>query len=155
MSRFSDGPDGWIGVDFDRTLAYRSHDSSDPTPGEPVPAMLARVKDWLARGIKVKIFSARVNPSNGQKYCVTAESQARVIQAWCLKHLGQVLEVTCSKDNYMKEAWDDIMVAVEENTGRQLSPSKVNPSPPTQHNVVVTELPSKLSAQGLSFGFVD
>lgn len=44
------------------------------------------------------------------------------IQAWCLKHLGQLLDVTAEKDFDMTSLWDDRAVTVEKNTGRFLSP---------------------------------
>lgn len=126
MSKFSDGPNGWIGVDFDRTLATREHDGG-PELGTPIKPMVDRVKAWIAAGVKVRIFTARVsgyfsNGIDGDRY--RAEDQHRLISAWCKEHLGCVLPVTCIKDSYCKELWDDIAVAVEENTGRQLSPSK-------------------------------
>lgn len=131
MSRYSSGPDGWIGVDLDRTLAYRKHDGSHNGIGDPVPAMVERVKNWLSNGQKVKIFTARVaglfEPDARKLYRRgdSAEVQVGLINEWCLKHIGQVLPVTAVKDSYCKEIWDDLAVRVEENTGRRLSPSKV------------------------------
>lgn len=135
MSRYSSGPDGWIGVDLDRTLAYRKHDSGINTVGEPVQAMVERVKNWLNQGQKVKIFTARVaglfEPDARKLYRRgdSAEVQVGLINEWCQKHIGQVLPVTAVKDSYCKEIWDDLAVRVEENTGRRLSPSMVEPDP--------------------------
>lgn len=130
MSRYSEGPHGWIGVDFDRTLATREHDGG-PEMGEPVQPMVDRVTKWLKEGRRVKIFTARVSgyhqPVGVDGDMMRAEEQATRIHDWCIEHFGQPLEITCIKDSYCKEIWDDIAVAVEENTGRQLSPSKVNP----------------------------
>ena len=50
----------WIGVDLDGTLAYHDTWKGHEHIGEPIPAMLQRVKDWLDRGLTVKIFTARV-----------------------------------------------------------------------------------------------
>jgi hypothetical protein len=127
MSRYSDGPLGWIGVDFDRTLCTRQHDGG-PELGEPIQPMVDRVKRWLAEGRRVKIFTARVSgfykPGiDGDQ--ARAGAQYNLIVDWCEKHLGWTLEVTCIKDSYCKEIWDDIAVAVEENTGQQLSDSKI------------------------------
>lgn len=128
MSKWSDGPFGWIGVDFDRTLCTRQHDGG-PELGVPVPAMVERVKKWLAEGRNVRIFTARVSgyyvnhgPDGDQ---MRAEEQHRMITKWCEEHLGYSLVITCIKDSFCKEIWDDIAVTVEENTGRQLSPSKL------------------------------
>src|SRR6185295_15163214 len=83
--------------------------------GEPVPAMLERVKEWLDAGIEVRIFTARV--------CRTGDELTEAlqpIQCWCLEHIGCVLPVTNVKDFGMVELWDDRAVQVEPNTGRRL-----------------------------------
>jgi len=130
VGRLSEGPEGWIGVDFDRTLAYRTHDSDKPDVGSPVPAMVDRVKRWLAEGKTVKILAARVGGEQNKGKWGTVEQQKEMVEQWCLQHIGQILPVTCQKDGAMIELWDDSVVAVEENTGRQLSPSKVDGVPP-------------------------
>ena len=108
----------WIGVDLDRTLARR--ESGDPISqiGEPVLPMVERVRCWISNGRRVKIITARVSSLHND-----AEEQRLMIQAWCEMFLGHRLEVTCEKDSRMIELWDDLAVRVEENTGRQLSPS--------------------------------
>lgn len=62
---------------------------------------------------------------------------AEAIQAWCLKHLGQVLAITCVKDYSMVELWDDRAVQVRPNTG--LKVGEVHPAlrsgPPTSKAV--------------------
>lgn len=152
MSRLANGPNGWIGVDFDRTLSYREHDGGDSLPGPPVAAMVSRVKRWLAAGKNVRIFTARVAPGLTEPGWIPPEEQKAVIEAWCLKHLGQVLPVTCQKDYYMLELWDDIAVSVEENTGRQLSPSKVENTPV---NVVQNAPRFESLSRWLEAGFID
>lgn len=42
-----------------------------------------------------------------------------MIKAWCLEHLGQELEVTCSKDYGMILLYDDRAVQIIPNTGRR------------------------------------
>lgn len=128
MSRYSDGPDGWIGVDFDRTLCHREHDGG-PEIGKPILPMLNRVLRWRKQGINVRIFTARVSGKyqtgvDGDP--LRADMQEKLIQDWCRTYLGEVLPVTCIKDSYCRELWDDIAVAVEENTGTQQSWSKVD-----------------------------
>jgi hypothetical protein len=122
--------DDWIGVDLDRTLAVRSSGDSLQQIGPPIHAMVNRVKAWLRAGNNVKIVTARVHPSHDD-----ADDQRRLIQQWCVGVIGIELEVTCMKDHRMIELWDDLAVRVEENTGRQLSPSCDNPSPRPQHDV--------------------
>ena len=104
---------GWIGVDLDGTLAHYDGWKGDGIIGEPIGLMLARVKQWLAEGKEVRIFTARVGGDD--EFAVFAETEA--IKAWCQKHLGQELEVTCKKDYLMEELWDDRAVQVFPNTG--------------------------------------
>jgi hypothetical protein len=103
----------WIGVDLDATLATYDGWHGEYHIGEPVPLMLARVKGWLAAGIKVKIFTARAQQPRDPAVIAA-------IEAWCLKHVGQVLEVTNEKDYAMIQLWDDRAVAVEPNTGERM-----------------------------------
>jgi len=104
---------GWIGVDLDGTLAQYHHWVSADHIGEPISSMVDRVKRWLAQGRTVKIFTARV-------YGNQRDEALAPIEQWCQKHIGQVLEVTCSKDYGMIELWDDRAVQVEPNTGRRV-----------------------------------
>ena len=107
----------WIGVDLDGTLAHYEGYGDGKTIGEPIPQMLERVMSWLAENKKVKIFTARVAYRN--------EEQRTLIKAWCLKHIGQELEVTCMKDQGMRELWDDRAVSVEKNTGKAVTLNKL------------------------------
>lgn len=100
---------GWIGVDLDGTLAHYDGWKGIEHIGDPVPAMFERVKQWLAEGKTVKIFTARV--------CRDRVEVIRHIHAWCEKHGLPPLEVTNVKDFGMIELWDDRCVAVEPNTG--------------------------------------
>lgn len=95
---------GWIGVDLDSTLAYHAGGLGI---GTPIPKMMARVKKWLNEGKTVKIMTARAS----------VPELIPDVQAWCLLHVGQVLEVTNQKDFGMIELWDDRAVQVEPNTG--------------------------------------
>lgn len=102
---------GWIGVDLDGTLANYAGWVGPDHIGEPVPAMLQRVKHWLSEGREVRIFTARV--------CEDADgSVAETIKAWCRRYIGQELPVTCRKDYGMIALYDDRCVQVETNTGR-------------------------------------
>lgn len=119
----------WIGVDFDGTLAY--YDRWQGTKlGEPIPAMVRRVKRWLAEGVEVRIMTARVSSRNQSMRLEKdedmweSEAHRRAIELWCERHIGQVLPVTAEKDFEMKELWDDRAVTVEYNTGTCLSTNK-------------------------------
>ena len=111
---------GWIGVDFDGTICRYAGWEGAASVGEPVPEMVHRVKDWLARGFIVKILTARVSDPEDAPIARAA------IEAWCLEHVGQVLEVTCTKDYAMIELWDDRAIAVKSNTGVAVGWSRVN-----------------------------
>lgn len=98
---------GWIGVDLDGTLAHYDGWKGIDHIGDPVPKMLARVKDWLAEGGTVKIFTARA----------AVPETVTIIQDWCEKHGLPRLEVTNVKDFGMIELWDDRCYRVKMNTG--------------------------------------
>lgn len=116
---------GWIGVDFDGTLAtYDTWKGPEAVHlGEPIVPMVERVKRWLAEGREVRIFTARVgecgetNPEGDTDDKGFADGQRANIQAWCMRHVGQALRVTATKDFGMIELWDDRAVQVRMNTG--------------------------------------
>lgn len=116
----------WIGVDLDGTLAHHDTWRGLEHIGAPVPAMLARVKRWRARGVGVRIMTARVSDD------AQAEAARRAIEAWCLEHVGEALPVTCVKDMHMTELWDDRAVTVEKNAGRPVR----DPEAPTIHDAL-------------------
>lgn len=107
---------GWYGVDLDGTLAEYDGWQGIRHIGEPVPLMRERVMVWLAEGREVRIFTARVCPSEKGDH----ELARAMIENWCMEHLGQVLLVTNEKDFGMIELWDDRCVQVEKNTGRRM-----------------------------------
>ena len=126
---------GWVGCDLDGTLAYYDGWKGVDHIGPPIPAMVARVKQWLAEGKDVRIFTARVDGSteldfNGDMVQVkhTRDEVAKIVQAWCKTHIGQALPVTNCKDAYMLELWDDRCVQVEKNTGRVIGESRMEPT---------------------------
>lgn len=100
---------GWIGVDLDGTLAVYGEWNGDNI-GEPVPAMAARVRAWLIRGVEVRIVTARAS----------VPEMIPAVEAWCERHFGQKLAVTCSKDFGMVEMWDDRCIQVIPNTGQRV-----------------------------------
>ncbi len=101
--------------------------------------MVERVKIWLADGVEVRIFTARVYPlglvhthdvyvpEQGIRQfgeyglpthnALTAYESVQAIRSWCKLHIGKVLPITCIKDFSMYELWDDRAVQVEANTG--------------------------------------
>ncbi len=109
LSKSEAGADGWFGVDLDGTLAEQG-DGFLAEIGPPVPAMIHRVRGWLAEGRDVRVFTARVAHDPGG-------AQRRRVQDWCEQHLGARLPVTCAKDHEMAELWDDRAIQVQRNAG--------------------------------------
>jgi hypothetical protein len=101
-------PKIWTGVDLDGTLAYYDRMSSYDEVGEAVPAMLALVKKMINNGIRVKIFTARVQDPE----------QLPIIQKWLKDNGLPELEITNIKDYNMRRLYDDRCIQVERNTGR-------------------------------------
>lgn len=100
---------GWIGVDLDGTLAHYGGWIGPDHIGDPIPAMVARIKTWLGEGKEVRIFTARAWRAS--------PADIEAIQDWTEKHIGHRLQVTCEKDYGMIELWDDRAVRVVPNTG--------------------------------------
>jgi len=114
---------GWIGVDLDGTLAHYEKWVGPEHIGEPIPAMVGRVKRWLAEGRDVRIFTARVSHDGSALRLNEALIARGAVERWCREHLGQVLLVTCTKDYAMLELWDDRAVQVRLNTGEPVGES--------------------------------
>lgn len=117
---------GWIGVDLDSCLAHYDGWKGADHIGPPIPAMVARVKQWLAEGKNVRIFTARVwcpppgSTSNTKRRDEAMEAKGAIVR-WCIDHIGVPLPVTCEKDYNMIELWDDRAIQVESNTGRPIT----------------------------------
>jgi hypothetical protein len=105
---------GWTGVDLDATLAMYDGWKGEEHIGEPIPAMVDKVKALLDQGKKVKIMTARVCPDGNKDI----EAIRKLIQDWCKEHIGQVLPITHEKDHQMEELWDDRVRQVIKNTGK-------------------------------------
>lgn len=101
----------WIGVDLDGTLA----EGSSKGIGRPVPLMLERVREWVRKGVRVKILTARVNPTNPD-----AREAYHLIKKWLARYGLGDLEIVYAKDRDMVELWDDRAIQVEHNTGRRV-----------------------------------
>ena len=111
----------WIGVDLDGTLALHTGSSGPNHIGAPVPAMVWRVRAWLAAGYAVKIFTARANDPGSHE----------LIRAWLVRAgLPSDLPITATKDYNLVEFWDDRAVQVALNTGRPACGSVSRFEPP-------------------------
>jgi hypothetical protein len=98
----------WIGVDLDGTLAHYSGWKGPQHIGPAIPEMLDRVRDWLADGKTVKIFTARAAVPANIPY----------VKDWLRAQGLPDLEVTNAKDFDCVEIWDDSAVELVANTGR-------------------------------------
>jgi hypothetical protein len=114
---------GWIGVDFDGTLAEYTTWQGPTHVGEPIAPMVSRVKRWLEEGREVRIFTARVSHDGTEGRRLEAARAKIAIYRWSIQVFGRILPVTNVKDFSMIELWDDRAVTVEMNTGLQLAPS--------------------------------
>jgi hypothetical protein len=114
-----EGTDRWIGVDLDGTLAEEVPGRTDPYEiGKPIPEMVERVKGWLAQGLPVRLFTARMAEySVTSQYYRDLERMELALRAYCKEHLGQELECTNQKDGGMEVLWDDRAVSVRRNRG--------------------------------------
>jgi len=95
--------DGWIGVDFDGTLATYDHYRGDEHTGEPIEPMVRLVRKWLREGKDVRLFTAR--------------KPHPALRRWMVEHLGALLPITATKDPGMQLLIDDRAIGVERNTG--------------------------------------
>ncbi|MGD0052597.1 MAG: hypothetical protein ABSD03_12410 [Vulcanimicrobiaceae bacterium] len=130
---------GWTGVDLDGTLAEHYWPEKGAFAidriGDPIAPMVERVKAWIAEGIEVRIFTARVGPQpcdSGRScgpftfgrclMCHKEDVRERAwvaIAAWTREHIGVELPATVTKDFGMVELWDDRAVRVVTNTGHR------------------------------------
>jgi hypothetical protein len=128
---------GWIGVDFDGTIAEYYEWMGWNVFGSPIMPMIYRIRRWLGEGHDVKVLTARIGVVGGYwegTKWVHGEAKinscritgakfsnadmARAISEYTEKHVGAALDVTCIKDLRMIELWDDRCIQVEPNTGR-------------------------------------
>ena len=112
---------GWIGVDLDATLAEYNGWVHETHIGPPIPAMVARIKQWLAEGREVRIFTARVYQPDlpGNQPRLSVDEIRKAIEDYTELHIGTRLRVTNEKDFGMIELRDDRAVRVRPNTGER------------------------------------
>lgn len=113
----------WIGFDLDGTLAMWDAEAPITKIGPPVDRMVMKYKEHRALGHDARIVTARVaacgdsNASGVVDSQSFADEQRKLIEAWCLEHLGEVIPVTASKDFGMILLYDDRCVEIQTNTG--------------------------------------
>lgn len=115
-----DWVDKWVGVDLDGTLAEEDEWVDHVTIGKPVSAVVKLIKDYLSKGIAVKIMTARVSGDNTKEIEETKEA----ISKYTEEHIGQALESTCVKDKGMRIIYDNRAKQVITNTGEVVAPEQ-------------------------------
>lgn len=100
-----------IALDFDGTLAhYDSWSKQQNVVGKPIEPMVRKVKEWLAKGYKVSIFTARVSQPDAAK-------NTELIQQFLKENGLPELPITCMKMFYFTHFFDDKAYHVGKNTG--------------------------------------
>ncbi|MGE4370690.1 MAG: hypothetical protein AB7E12_13530 [Burkholderiaceae bacterium] len=97
----------WIGVDLDGTLA-RTTQGDGVKIGQPIPAMVARVANWLRQGKRVRVLTARRLTS----------AQTTEIRRFLSNNGLADCEITNQKDNDMVALLDDKAIRVIRNKGQ-------------------------------------
>lgn len=100
---------GTLAVDLDRTLAKSQEPFNVFTIGEPVTEILQAVKDQIANGRRVIIFTARAASNE--------PGVMRIIREWLTRHGLGDLKITCQKTPDITEFWDDRAKPVTPNEG--------------------------------------
>jgi hypothetical protein len=102
-----------VGFDLDRTIAQYEGWRGELHIGAPVPGMIERIKQYLAQGIEVRVFTARMSDPDPEARLAIA----RAIWDYTLEHVGQGLHATCQKDYACIRIYDDIARQVIPNAG--------------------------------------
>ena len=102
-------------VDFDGTLAFFSGWKGPGHLGQPIPLMVKRVQNFLADGDQVVVFTARMNV-NGDYGVQDFDKIRKDIEDWCMRHVGQKLEVSNAKGP-ADTIYDDKAFRIVRNTG--------------------------------------
>lgn len=113
-----DEEDPHLLFDIDGTL-FKHPRGNDFSIGEPIPKMIEFLRQQLAAGWKVKIFTARwANPD-------TREEQEKLIRDALREHVSEQasqLEITNAKDLYTRAIYDDRAIQVIMDTGEIVCP---------------------------------
>jgi len=109
----------WVGFDLDGTLAMYDGWKGDQHIGEPIAEVVSIAKELHSKGQRIKIFTARVAQNSWGK--ASLEQIEGAIWKWCDKHLGFRPEITCEKDRWMLDFYDDRCNQVLKNRGKLLT----------------------------------
>lgn len=101
-----------IAIDLDKTLAYHESEWGISKIGEPILPMVNKVKEWLNRGYRVTIFTARMS----YDYSVL-EEQSLMIREFLIRAGLPNLPKTALKTSNFTHFIDDRAYHVNRNTG--------------------------------------
>jgi hypothetical protein len=104
-----------IALDFDKTLAHHESGWGISKVGDAIEPMLIKVKDWLSKGYKITIFTARVSED---KPTLMICEQIDFIQGFLAKNNLPALPITANKYPHFTHFVDDRAYHVERNTGK-------------------------------------
>ena len=105
----------WLAVDLDGTLAIYDGWKGEEHIGDIIEPVAEKIKERVAEGWKVAIFTARVSSQLSNE----ASDATRVIWKW-INDNGMSRYISCItavKDKHFIEFWDDRAVAVGKNQG--------------------------------------
>jgi hypothetical protein len=104
-----------IALDFDKTLANHESDWPLEKIGEPIIPMLNKLKDWLNKGYKVSIFTARMS---SDKTPEVRDAQRKIIEDFFQRHRLPKLPITANKHPEFSHFIDDRAYHAEPNMGQ-------------------------------------
>ena len=104
------GTGQWVGFDLDGTLAHYDRWRGPNHIGAPIPEMIDLIKAYIEANVEVHIFTARA----------CDPIQVPVVERFCERHIGRVLQVTNVKDFGMRLLYDDRAIQIVPNTGRSV-----------------------------------
>jgi len=108
-----------IALDFDSTLA--EHESGgDLTIGKPIKPMVEQVKQWVAKGYDITIFTARVSrcfKSGEERSDVFIMRQKMLINQFLVDNGLPIMKITADKSPRFTHFVDDKAVKVIPNKG--------------------------------------
>lgn len=105
-----------IAVDLDKTLANYESKWKAQKVGPAIPKMIEYVKNWLSKGYKVTIFTARLSHEGADLY-----NQINLIQKFLDENDLGYLEMTCIKKTEFTHFIDDKAYHCVPNTGEILN----------------------------------
>lgn len=141
---------GWIGVDLDGTLAHYDGWKGELHIGEPIPAMVGFIKDLIAEGHEVRIFTARVAEATDDRARTSTALIRVAIENYTQQHIGTRLAVTNIKDFHMIALYDDRAFHVLSNTGKVFTPDNAMVHAPDTNVAALQRLLGERSVVGLA-----